>query len=217
MPRQLVYLDESGDAGFKVAQGSSPVFVLGAVIIESPAAAEQTARAIHDYRASLGCGADVQFHFANLKPAWRLGFCQAVSRCPFTVRAVVMQKGRIWEGTELRRRGDHFVNFTAKMLFLHSFGAINEAKVFYDGEAGRESLRKMVTYLRQECNTPERRVIGAFKSVPKRANNVLLQLADMAVGAIARSYRTDKVDRHECRRAFRSRLADVWEFGRAED
>lgn len=214
MPGQLVYLDESGDAGFKVAQGSSPVLVLGAAIVASAADAESTAQCIREYREQLGKAKHFAFHFANLKREWRLGFLRAVSECPFTVRAVVMEKHRIRPGTMLRRRGDYFINFTAKMLLLHSFGSIENAKVFYDGEAGRESMRRMVVYLRQQCNVGERRVIASFKPVPKDEHNVLLELADMVVGSVARSYREDKPDRYDYRRILAHKLTDVWEFGR---
>lgn len=42
----LVYIDESGDAGFKVDQGSSPVFVAGMVIFDDADDAALTRRLI---------------------------------------------------------------------------------------------------------------------------------------------------------------------------
>ncbi len=212
---QLVYLDESGDAGFKVDSGSSPALVLAAVIIDSAEDAEATAAAIHSYRESLGKGRQFQFHFTNLRPDWRLGFLKAVRNCPFRVRAIVMPKAHIWEGTQLRRNGEYFYNFTMKMLLNHTFGDIEEAKLFVDGEAGRESLKRMVAYLRKECNTAETRIVRQIKFVPKRQNNVLLQLADMVTGSIARSYREDKKDQWEYRNVIASKLR-VWPFGRPE-
>ncbi len=212
---QLVYLDESGDAGFKVDSGSSPALALAAVIIDSAADAEATAAAIHAYRESLGKGRSFQFHFSNLRREWRLGLLAAMRDCPFRVRAIVMPKAHIWDGTQLKRSGEYFYNFTMKMLLTHSFGDIQDAKLFVDGEAGRQSLRRMVSYLRRECNTPDCRVFRDIRFVPKNHNNVLLQLADMVTGSIARTYREDKKDRWDYRKLIAAKL-NVWEFGRPE-
>jgi len=209
---QLVYLDESGDVGFKVGAGSSPALVVAAVILNSSADAETTAAAVHSYRTALGKGRPFRFHFSNLRREWRLGFLEAVRDCPFRVRAIVMRKDRIWSGSQLRRSGQHFYSFTMRMLLTRTFGDIREAKLFVDGEAGRQSLRRMVSYLRRECNTPECRVFRDVRFVPKRDNNVLLQLADMVTGSIARSYRADKPDRWAYREAIAAKLR-VWDFG----
>jgi len=211
---QLVYLDESGDAGFKVESGSSPALVVAAVIIDCSDDAEATAAAIHAYRESIGMGRSFQFHFSNLRREWRLGLLGAVRDCPFRVRAIVMPKAHIWDGTQLKRSGEYLYNFTMKMLLTHSFGDIQDAKLFVDGEAGRESLRRMVSYLRRECNTPDYRVFRDIKFVPKDRNNVLLQLADMITGSIARAYREDKKDRWDYRKVVAAKL-NVWEFGRS--
>ncbi|MEN6344073.1 MAG: DUF3800 domain-containing protein [Armatimonadia bacterium] len=212
---QLVYLDESGDAGFKVGKGSSPTLVVAAVVLAGPQEAETTAQCIHRFRSEqLGKGRGFQFHFANLKREWRLGFLEAVQGCPFSVRAIVVQKDRIWEGTQLRRSGEHFYNFTVKQLLTHSFGTIEKAKLFVDGEAGRESLRRMVSYLRRECHRDGLEVFDEVRFVPKRQGNVLVQLADIVTSGIARSYRPDKKDCDLYLRALEPRLKDVWEFGR---
>lgn len=143
----------------------------------------------------------------------REDFFRAVRLFPFRVRAIVMAKERIYANSMLRRRGDYFYNFTAKTLLKFTFGMVKEAKLFVDGEAGRQSLREMVAYLRRECNTPGLRVIKEVSFVPKREGNVLLQLADMVTGASARSYRTDKPDHKVYRELLQPRLEDVWEFG----
>jgi hypothetical protein len=210
---QLAYMDESGDAGFKVESGSSPTLVVAAVILDSAQDAEATASAIHRYREILGKGRSFQFHFSNLRRDWRVGFLEAVRDCPFRVRAIVMPKDHIWEGTQLRKSGEYFYNFTMKMLLTHTFGDIENAKLFVDGEAGRQSLRRMVAYLRRECNTPECRVFRDIKFVPKRESNVLVQLADMVTGSVARFYRYDKTDRQTYRAVIESKLR-VWEFGK---
>ncbi|MEN6640984.1 MAG: DUF3800 domain-containing protein [Armatimonadia bacterium] len=212
---QLVYLDESGDAGFKLGSGSTPALVVSAVIFAGAAEARETAECIHRYRTDvLKRGGHFQFHFTNCCRQWRLGLLKAVKPCPFRVRAIVMPKERIFAESMLRRRGDYFYNFTMKLLLTHTFGDVKDAKLFIDGEAGRESLRRMVAYLRQECNTPQRRVFRDIRFVPKHDHNVLVELADMITGSIARSYKDGKPDRWDYRRELGDK-ARVWEFGKS--
>lgn len=211
--RQLVYMDESGDAGFKLDRGSSPALVIATVIFDDAAHAEATANRIELLREQSGRSARYQFHFTDMDRQSREDFFCALRHFPFRVRAIVMAKDRIYADSMLRRRGDYFYNFTAKLLLKHTFGTVEEAKLFVDGEAGRQSLRKMVAYLRRECNTPGLRVIKRVRFVPKREGNVLLQLADMVTSGIARSYRTDKADHKVYIELLQPRLEDVWEFG----
>lgn len=209
--KQLVYLDESGDPGFKVGLGSSPVLVVAATIFDTPAHAEETASRIHAYRRSIGKGSHFQFRFSKLCRDYREGFLKAVRDCPFRVRAIVMPKERVWDGTYLKRSPRHFYNYTINVLLRHAFGHVREAKVFIDGEAGKTSRQRLVAYLRRECNVGRRRTVRELKFAPKR--NVLIQLADMVVGSLARSYRADKPDSRAYRRLLAPRIEDVWEFG----
>ncbi len=215
---QLVFMDESGDAGFKIGKGSTPTLTVAAVVFEGPEAAEATANCIHAYRTDvLKRGRQYQFHFTNCCCEWREGFFQAVQGCPFTIRAIVMQKDRIYDDSQLRRDGEYFYNFTIKQLLTHTFGKIENAKLFVDGEAGRESLKQMVTYLRKECKRQGLHVFRDIKFVRKAEGNVLVQLADMVTGGIARTYRKDKKDRFTYRKLLAPRVDDVWEFGIPEE
>ena len=212
-PQQLVYVDESGDAGFKVGKGSTETLILVAVIFDRPEDAEATANCINTHRESIGKAKTYGFHFTNLKHEWRLGFLEAVQDCPFRVRAVVMKKDRIREGTKLKTSGDYFYRYTFKLLLRDAFAGIRDAKLFVDGKAGRMTLRKLLIYLRQQCNVGDAKVFAKIAQVPKDQNNVLVQLADICAGAIARSYRSDRKDPCCYRKVINRRIQNVFEFG----
>jgi hypothetical protein len=44
--KQLVFIDDSGDPGFKIGEGSSSHLIMGCVIFDNPLIAEKTALAI---------------------------------------------------------------------------------------------------------------------------------------------------------------------------
>lgn len=65
----LIFIDESGDAGFKFEKGSSRYFVVALIIFDDDLDAEETALAIKKYRKSLNKSNQFEFKFnkANKK------------------------------------------------------------------------------------------------------------------------------------------------------
>ena len=62
----IVFLDESGDAGFKLGQGSSTYFVIALVIFDSFDDAEATAKVIQGLRGSLKLHSHFEFKFNKM-------------------------------------------------------------------------------------------------------------------------------------------------------
>jgi hypothetical protein len=205
--RTYVFIDESGDSGFKLGRGSTPVLCLAAVIFRSAADIDTTEAAIEAVKPALGLRKTHEFHFTHETARIRRAFCEAVAACPFSVRAVVVDKGEVLEGTGLRRNPSHFYNFVAKMLLQHSLSDVARATVCIDGRMNHD----LATYVRQHLNK-ENRVVEHVKFRDSKAL-ATLQLADMVAGAIARSYRADKTDAHIYRRCLRDRIDRVWAIG----
>lgn len=57
----LVFIDDSGDPGFKLDKGSSHFFVISAVLFDDNLEAEKTAVAIKELRRELKFGDDKEF------------------------------------------------------------------------------------------------------------------------------------------------------------
>lgn len=202
----LVFIDESGDPGFKVTRGSSPYFVAAMVIFESIADPVDTARLIGDLRVSLRV--HPEFKFSNCREAVRDAFFRSVADCPFVVRAIVVPKQVVYSA-HLRSRKEDFYRYFVKSMIKNDGGWLQDAKVVIDGSGDRTFRRDLKIYLRRE--TPA----GCIRDVTFKSsrNDALVQLADMCVGAIARSYRTDRSNAGRWRQMLRRRINDVWEFG----
>ncbi|HAH87055.1 MAG: DUF3800 domain-containing protein [Armatimonadota bacterium] len=203
-----VFVDESGDSGFKIEKGSSPIFCIAAVIFQSAEAISATQAVIQQVRSSLKTKQTHEFHFNSESSKFRRTFCEAVRTCPFTVRAIVVDKSLIYEGTMLRKSPSYFYNFTTKMLLKHSFGSIINAKVRIDGRMNR----KLKSYLRRELNQ-ESKIICDTKFSDSKIDS-MIQLADMIAGSIARSYKPEKKNYQELREMLRPCIEDVWDFGK---
>lgn len=201
----LVYIDESGDAGFKLDQGSSPVFVAAMVIFETAEAAAEVRRLIEASPArGLHKG---EFKFSKSRDEVRDLFFAAVANAPFRVRAIVVDKAVI-HSPQLRTDKESFYEFFVKQMLRHDNGRLDNARVIIDGSGDREFRQKLSAAIRRRVR--EGAVRGCRFSDSR--NDPLIQLADMCAGAIARSCRTDRRDRDRWRTMLRPRLDDVWQF-----
>jgi hypothetical protein len=209
----LVFLDDSGDPGFKVDRGSTVSFVIALVIFDDNLEAEKCAVAIKELRRSLKLSDQFEFRFSHCRPDFRLAFLSRVATFDFRIRAIVMKKGRIW-GKELRRSKDSFYRYAIKTVLKHSRGRIREARLKMDGHGDRTFRRELLSYLRRELPTGKdgAPIISDLKFSDSK-ENVLIQLADMVAGAIRRCADGEKDDGRTYQAAVQRRIEDLWDFG----
>ncbi len=201
----LVFVDESGDPGFKTETGSSPAFVLAMVIFPDRDEAKRTQLVVRDMLGSIHHREE--FKFNKCRPEIRDRFFAGVQHCDFGIRAIVEKKQLIWS-QRLRTDDDQFYRFFIKSMMKFDNRSLQNAKIILDGSGDRTFRRSLSTYLKAH------RASGAIDSVKiaDSCNEPLLQLADMCVGAIARSYREDRANANRWRRMLKDKIDDVWEF-----
>lgn len=201
----LVFIDESGDAGFKLDRGSSAVFAVAMVMFCDVGAAQQAAAAIEELRTRWPTV--TEFKFSKASNDLRDQFFETVKHLDFRVRCLVVEKEKIYS-PRLRSDKEQFYRFFVKSMLKFDNGRLADAKVVIDGSGERTFRLDLQTHLRR--HTPE----GAIKSVRMKdsKNDPLIQLADMCVGAVARSFREDRADSSRWRAMLRSKLDDIWRF-----
>lgn len=205
----LVFIDDSGDAGFKLDKGSSMHFVIACVIFDDNLDAEETALKIKRLRRSLKWRDDHEFKFNKANKQIRLAFLNEVKTCNFRVRAIVADKSVI-RSPELRRNKTKFYNYMIKEVLSKSEGSIKNASIRLDGHEDRAYKKAATTYFRQQAN-PRGGVIKDMKFVDSRSDN-LIQLADMVAGTILRTTQGDKSDSSAYYKVIRKRIEDEWHF-----
>lgn len=206
----LVFIDDSGDPGFKMNKGSSRFFVISAVLFDDNLEAEKTAVAIKELRRELKFGDDVEFKFNKSKRLVRERFLSAINPYSFKIRCIVIEKEIIYS-EELRRNKKRFYAYAIKKLLENNGNEIKNAKIKVDGSGDREFRRNFLTYLRRELNTKDRCVLEHCKLVDSKGN-VLIQLADMVAGAIRRSYSKDKTDKDVYKCIIKKHITSEWKF-----
>lgn len=201
----LVFIDESGDAGFKLAKGSSNVFAVAMVIFDDHEQAQHLTTALEELKARWP--GVREFKFSKACGDLRDQFFATATGFEFRVRALVVQKELIHSG-HLRSNTDAFYQFFVKTMMKFDNGKLQNARVVIDGSGERTFRRDLQTHLKR--HTPA----GAIKDIRMKDSkgDTLVQLADMCVGAIARSYRDDRKESDRWRKMLRPKIDDVWDF-----
>lgn len=150
-----------------------------------------------------------EFKFSKSRPEVRDQFFETVCQFDFKVHALVINKSAIYS-THLRNNHKNFYNYFVQMLMKYDQDVLNNASIKIDGSANKEFHRALITYLRQQVGQGK---IKKFKFVDSRTDN-LIQLADMAVGAIARSYNENRNEASHWLTMLKkgNKIENIWNF-----
>lgn len=201
----FVYLDESGDTGFRFDHGSSRYFVLTLLLVDDPIPLQA---AVDDLRERLGFAPRNEFKFYRSSEEVRWAFLRMLRRQSFTARLLVIDKTLMIE-PHMRKR-ETFYNFLVQMILKHDNGTIVDATLVLDESVkGKQSKQELTTYLRRALNADRgQRKITAVRYHKSHTDN-LIQAADMLSGAAYARYHKGDSTYFD---AIRSKITDLWEW-----
>lgn len=202
----LIFIDESGDPGFKLAKGSTSHFVIVMVIFDNNSDAESTAAVIK--QAYFDLGVKPEFKFSKSRDLVKDEFFNRIRNCKFRVRALVVDKEKIYS-KNLRENDEKFYNYFIKLLIDCHELTLNNANIKIDGSGDREFKKELNRYLRAQIN---QNLTFKIKFVDSQ-KDYLIQLADMVAGAIARSYPNSvRQEKNSWRKSLGKKIENVWDF-----
>jgi hypothetical protein len=189
----LVFVDESGDPGLKLDQGSSKYFIVTLVVFEDMQDALDLDIRIALLRKELHFPDHFEFKFNSLHPDYRIKFLEAISPYSFLYFGIVINKERLFgKGFQFK---SSFYKYTCQLVFENAKPYLNNATVIIDGSGSKDFRHQLEKYLKERINQQKAcfPFIKKVKIQDSKKNN-LLQVADMVAGAIARFYKIDKRD-----------------------
>lgn len=181
-----IFIDDSGDGGFKVGQGSTSHLVMAACVFRNPKEIERLSMAMQACATKNRVGAE--FKYAKTKDRIRDCFFDCTKDIDFSVRAIIMTKELIWS-PRYRTSPSKFKSFTISQLLSHGFGQIQDGKVVIDGQDTKAFGIPDAEHVARMANSQNPGTISSVKFADSRAS-VGIQLADMCAGAINRGVRT---------------------------
>lgn len=202
----LIFIDDSGDTGFKFGSGSSRYFVISLLIFDDNLEAEKMAVAIKELKRFHKLPDHEEYKFNKSKERIRLEFLTCINQFSFRVRSLVVEK-EVLHSPELHKK-ESFYAYFIKQALKFSNGTVKDATIKIDGSGDRVFRKNFLTYLRKELNSTERHIVKKCRLADSRSD-ALLQAVDMIAGSIRRSY--EDADK-QYRMAFRSKIEDEWNF-----
>ena len=186
----LVFIDESGDSGFKFGHGSSTFFVVTAAIFGDNFSADACDRSIEALRRTLGFQGSREFHFATSPDRVREEFFRCVVREAFSYHAFVVDKQKLYANAPTFRDGKKFYEFAVSIVCENARQLLNEAKIVIDKNGERSFRQQLEKSLKRRMVDQQGRCLIRKVTMEASHSNNLVQLADMVCGAVARSYNT---------------------------
>jgi len=204
----LVFIDNSGDPGFKTDKGSSKIFVIAIVIFKDNLEAEKTSLSIKELRRKLKMSDLSEFKFNKSSKKFRRAFIETAKRYDFKIRAIVVNKKDIYS-QRLRAHKENFYNYIIMQVIKNS-KSIEKAKLKFDKRGEIEIRNQLRVYLSRELDNKKNNIFNDLKFVDSR-QNTLIQLADMVAGSIFSFYTVkDKNYLEELKKW--KRVEDIWTF-----
>lgn len=206
MSKQLVFIDDSGDPGFKAV--SSDNFVMAAALFIDPEVAESLMHEIDDYRKSLGWKDNHEFKFTKNPKNVVSEMLRRAREYDFKIYAAYIEKSDFREITPAMSPffdREKLYNWTIKELLREI--PLETAKITIDGRSSKQHKKDTATYLRREINSDDSKKLE-FK-FDDSVKTDLLQLADLIAGSINRSLQPDKTDSKDYISIFQDKIVKI--------
>lgn len=137
---QLIFIDDSGDPGFRGATSNN--FIMAAAVFIDPITATEVNKVISDFRQSLGWREETEFKFRKTNKQIIKQLLCAVCRYHFKIYAVYVDKNSYKRMLPVFDR-EKLYNWTVKELLC--IIPMSEASVKIDGRSSREHKLRMPT------------------------------------------------------------------------
>lgn len=182
----LVFIDESGDPGLKIGDGSSRIFTISLVVFEENEEAVACDQRIELLKRELGWTKKPnEFHFKRNSDKVRDTFLKAVRPYNFFYYGIVINKDPSKLYGEGFKDKASFYKYACSLVFENAKDKLDAATVVIDKSGDLEFRNQLAKYLRKKVNVSSK-IIRKVKMQRSDGNN-LLQLADYVAGAINRS------------------------------
>jgi len=201
MKKQLVFIDDSGDPGFKGA--SSSHFVVACAIFMDDLVAEEVSLTMRKYRRSIGWDDEREFKFVKMKKEYVKELLRLVVKFDFQISAVIVDKSKV-----KRIKPKNFYNVIVQELLERT--PLESASVRIDGRGGTNYIRAATVYFRKTTNVKERKIID-IRYVDSKGN-MLIQLADLIAGSIFRSTQVNKSDHTDYIKIIKKRINMIYRY-----
>jgi len=179
-----LWLDESGDSGFRFERGSSKYFVVVFVYLEGDNIDEETAKIekqINRLKEKFSLTADYEFKFSRCKNKLKQEFLEESLKFPIKYKVIVVNKKKL--GPPVLKSRELYCEMVRRLLYDND-PPLEKAIFVVDEVIAQIRQREFKGVLRRYLS---KNMIK--KIIQKRSKGeVMIQFADMISGSIFRKY-----------------------------
>ena len=180
----LAFVDESGDAGFKLDRGSSRLFVVAMATFEGAQEAQLCDDRIGLLRTELALPPSFEFHFSHNSRRVREAFLEAVRPYEFRFHVFAVDKAHSLAAEQVGSSED-LQKLAVRELLEDAGPYLQDTTVVVDRAGTRQGRSSLAVHLRRSLSAGSLASIHKLKDQRSESHN-LLQLADYVVGVSAR-------------------------------
>ena len=205
MSKQFLFLDESGNTTLKDA--SSNHLVIGTVLVVDHENLISLTDAMNEFRTKLGWKELQEIKFMLTKKSIIIDLLKFIQQFEFEVYGLVIDKRKITALQQLEMDKSLY-NYVIKELLIRL--KLTDPVIFIDGVAHKKQAERIRTYLRQ--NLRQHGVVKSKIRFVDSRKEVLIQLADVVAGSIARSYSERKANNKEYIKLLEPKIVEIYEI-----
>jgi hypothetical protein len=187
--KRLVFIDDSGDPGFRIDYGSTRYFVIAAVIFSEIASLEKMEQVIRNYKILRNIPDSTELKFQKTNKKFVKELLTRVSDANFEIQATVVNKIN-FSKQPIDLGKVNLYNFTVSKVLKDTNP--QNAYVYLDGHANKKNQIDAISYFRGQLKTAGI-YVKKIKFVNSK-NSIPMQFADLVAGSIFRSTDKSKTD-----------------------
>ncbi len=176
-----IWIDESGDCGFKFDKGSSRFFVISVIYLVNENKIETS---IDQLKLKLGLSRDYEFKFSRCKNKLKKEFFKIISKLPIQYKGIVVDKKKL-EPPVLRFQPQQLYCELIRRLLYDNDPPLEKAILNIDEATAKIHYREFNAILKKYLS---KNIVSEIRQ-KRSKNNIMIQIADMITGSIFRKYK----------------------------
>lgn len=205
-----IFIDESGDPGFKIEEGSSRFFIVALIIFDDYKEADKARSLLTNLKKEWGKSDDFEFKFSKMSRKERQQVLKTAVQTNFSIRAVIFDKVRM-NTLQLEHFKKNYYQYAIRSLLEHHDCTIQGSEIKIDTFGENYYRENLLQYFNEHlCSSPDETHKHLVFQDSKY--DVLIQLADVVAGSLRKSFDKSTDDAQVYREIFEDREADIKVF-----
>jgi hypothetical protein len=205
MKRSYLFIDDSGDTGFKKSATSH--FLIAALLVIDEEQKQKITEAIDLFRRNLGWTELHEIKFNTTEKRIVIDFINFVKKFDYSAHIMVLDKSKVNRNKIPKNRVSLYFQIIKELLLKLD---LTNPVITIDGRADKTFAKEIKTYLRQSLR--DHGVNDSRIYLVDSRKSSLIQLTDIVVGAVARSYRKEKTDSQTYLKALSDKIINIYDF-----